>query len=140
LLVQLPIIAIASCAGVWLFYVQHQYENVYWERHEQWDYEQAALQGSSFYKLPRILQWFTGNIGFHHIHHLSPRMPNHELERCHTENAMCQVEPLTVRASLKSLHIRVWDEDGHKMVGYHPQHEEDEEPEVGTSGLEAAEA
>jgi acyl-lipid omega-6 desaturase (Delta-12 desaturase) len=141
LMVQLPIITIASCAGVWLFYVQHQYENVYWERHNKWDYKSAALEGSSFYKLPRILQWFTGNIGFHHIHHLSPRIPNYELERCHTENPMFQVEPLTLRASLKSLHIRVWDENRHKMVGYHPAPgTETESDGGGTLGIEGAEA
>jgi acyl-lipid omega-6 desaturase (Delta-12 desaturase) len=119
ILVQLPIVAIASTIGVWLFYVQHQYENVYWERHEDWDYATAALHGSSYYKLPRILQWFTGNIGFHHIHHLSPRIPNYRLEDCHNENPIFQIEPLTLRTSLKSLHIRLWDEDHHKMIGYH---------------------
>ncbi|HEX2908585.1 MAG TPA: fatty acid desaturase [Phototrophicaceae bacterium] len=120
-LVQLPIIAFASSLGVWLFYVQHQYENVYWERHENWDYATAALYGSSFYKLPKVLQWFTGNIGFHHIHHLSPRIPNYQLEACHNENPIFhEIEPLTLRTSLKSLWVRVWDEDRHKMIGYHP--------------------
>jgi omega-6 fatty acid desaturase (delta-12 desaturase) len=117
-LVQIPIITVASTIGVWLFYVQHQYENVYWERHENWDYATAALHGSSYYELPKIVHWFTGNIGFHHIHHLSPRIPNYKLEECHKENEIFQVEPLTVKASLKSLHIRLWDEDRHKMVGY----------------------
>ena len=125
LLVQLPIIAIASSIGVWLFYVQHQYENVYWERHEDWDFATAALYGSSFYKLPKLMQWFTGNIGFHHIHHLSPRIPNYRLEACHYENPVFQeIEPLTLRTSLKSLHVRVWDEDRHKMIGYHRTEEE----------------
>lgn len=124
LLVQLPIIALASSLGVWLFYVQHQYEDVYWERHEQWDFATAALYGSSFYKLPKILQWFSGNIGFHHIHHLSPRIPNYALERCHNENELFQqVEPLTLRTSLKSLRVRLWDEDRHKLIGYHPPEE-----------------
>ncbi len=118
--VQLPIIAVASSIGVWLFYVQHQYENVYWERHDSWDYATAALYGSSFYKLPRILQWFTGNIGFHHIHHLSPRIPNYQLEDCHNSSPIFQeIEPLTLRSSLKSLRVRLWDEDRHKMIGYH---------------------
>ncbi|MCG8604943.1 fatty acid desaturase, partial [bacterium] len=88
LMVQFPITMVASSAGVWLFYVQHQYEDVYWERHDSWDYEAVALQGSSFYKLPKVLQWFTGNIGFHHVHHLLPRIPNYSLERCHYENAV----------------------------------------------------
>ena len=119
-LVQLPIIAMASSIGVWFFYVQHQYENAYWERHEEWDYATAALYGSSFYKLPRILQWFTGNIGFHHVHHLSPRIPNYQLESCHYENPIfADIEPLTLRTSLKSLRVRLWDEDRHKMIGYH---------------------
>jgi omega-6 fatty acid desaturase (delta-12 desaturase) len=118
-LVHLPIVMIASAAGVWLFYVQHQYEGVYWERHEHWDYVTLALQGSSFYKLPRILQWFTGNIGFHHIHHLSPRIPNYFLERCHEENPMFQeVKPITLCASFKSLTFRLWDEEGRKLVGF----------------------
>jgi len=117
--VHLPIVMIASAAGVWLFYVQHQYEGVYWERHEHWDYVSLALQGSSFYKLPKILQWFTGNIGFHHIHHLSPRIPNYYLERCHEENPLFQeVKPVTLFASLKSLTFRLWDEEGRKLVGF----------------------
>jgi acyl-lipid omega-6 desaturase (Delta-12 desaturase) len=136
-LIQVPIIVIASSAGVWLFYMQHQYENVYWERHEEWDFASAALYGSSFFKMPRILQWFSGNIGFHHIHHLSPRIPNYELERCHAENPMFQVEPMTFRKSLKSMRIRVWDEDRGKMVGYHPQ-AEDQAQFIATT--EAAEA
>jgi len=118
-LVQLPIVMIASAAGVWLFYVQHQYEGVYWEHHENWDYVSVALQGSSFYKLPKILQWFTGNIGFHHIHHLSPRIPNYYLERCHEENSMFrEVRAITLLDSLKSLAFRLWDEERHKLVGF----------------------
>lgn len=126
ILVQLPITAFASSFGVWLFYVQHQYEDVYWERHDNWDFEKAALEGSSFYKLPRIMQWFSGNIGFHHIHHLSPRIPNYNLEACHNENEIFQIEPLTLRTSLKSLNVRLWDENRHKMVGYHT-HDHDHE-------------
>ena len=83
LLIQLTVLLVAGSAGFWLFYVQHQFEGVYWERGDDWDYTTAALQGSSFYKLPRVLQWFSGNIGFHHLHHLSPRIPNYHLERCH---------------------------------------------------------
>lgn len=123
-MVQLPIIAIASSLGVWFFYVQHQYENAYWERHEQWDYATAALYGSSYYQLPKVLQWFSGNIGFHHIHHLSPRIPNYKLEECHNSSPIfTEIEPLTLRSSLKSIHIRLWDEDRHKMIGYHKEHE-----------------
>lgn len=137
ILVQLPIIAVASSLGVWLFYVQHQYENVYWERHENWDFATAALYGSSYYKLPKIMQWFTGNIGFHHIHHLSPRIPNYQLEACHNENEIFHdIEPLTLRTSLKSLRVRLWDEDRHHMIGYHrEEHGTDAEMEPETETL-----
>lgn len=118
-LVQLPIIMVGMAAGVWLFYLQHQFEPGYWEPHENWDYMSAALQGSSFYKLPKVLQWFTGNIGFHHIHHLSPKIPNYHLERCHKENTIFQeTEPVTLLKSLKSLKLRLWDDEGKNMVGY----------------------
>ncbi len=119
LLLQLAAVMVASSAGVWLFYVQHQFEGVYWERGEDWDYEKAALQGSAYYKLPRILQWFSGNIGFHHIHHLSPRIPNYHLERCHRSEPLFQtVKPVTLLSSLKSFKFRLWDERLRKMVGY----------------------
>ncbi|UCH10030.1 MAG: fatty acid desaturase [Fidelibacterota bacterium] len=118
-LIQLPIILFGGAAGVWLFYVQHQFEGVYWERAENWDYASVGLKGSSFYKLPKVLQWFTGNIGFHHIHHLSPKIPNYRLEQCHRENALFQsVKPLTLTGSLKSLRLRLWDEEHQKLVGF----------------------
>ena len=119
LLIQLPVVMIAASAGVWLFYVQHQFEGVYWERHEKWDYVTEALKGSSFLKLPRVLQWFTGNIGFHHIHHLSPRIPNYFLERCYKENPLFQaIKPITLLTSLKSLTFRLWDEQHNRLVGF----------------------
>jgi omega-6 fatty acid desaturase (delta-12 desaturase) len=119
ILVQVPIMVVAGAAGVWMFYVQHQFEGVYWERHDKWDYKAAALKGSSFYRLPKILQWFTGNIGFHHIHHLSPRIPNYYLERCQQKNPIFQeITPITLLSSLKSLRLRLWDEDGHRLVGF----------------------
>ena len=119
LIIQLTAMAVAGSAGFWLFYVQHQFEGVYWEREEQWDYTAAALKGSSFYKLPKILQWFTGNIGYHHIHHLSARIPNYNLERCHKAHLMFQgVKPITLFASLKSLRFRLLDEPRKKLVGY----------------------
>jgi omega-6 fatty acid desaturase (delta-12 desaturase) len=119
LLVQLTAMTVAGAAGVWLFYVQHQFEDVYWERGENWNYTAAALQGSSFYKLPRVLQWFSGNIGFHHIHHLSPRIPNYNLQKCHESDPLFQqVKPITLASSLKSLKFRLWDEEGRKLVGY----------------------
>jgi len=116
-LIQLPILMIGSGLGVWLFYVQHNFEGTYWERHPQWNFALAGLQGSSYYKLPRLLQWFTGNIGFHHIHHLSPKIPNYRLEECHNASQLFQVPPLTIRRSLKSLWYRFWDEKERRMVG-----------------------
>jgi acyl-lipid omega-6 desaturase (Delta-12 desaturase) len=119
ILIQLPIVWIGGAAGVWMFYVQHQFEGMVWEHHDKWDYVTAALVGSSFYKLPQPLQWFTGNIGFHHIHHLSPRIPNYYLEPCHKSDPMFQaVKPLTLRSSLKSLSLRLWDEQQHRLVGF----------------------
>ncbi len=119
LLLQLIVLVVAGAAGVWLFYVQHQFEGVYWERKEQWDYSLAALQGSSFYKLPKVLQWFSGNIGFHHIHHLSPRIPNYNLEKCHRSEPLFQaVKPVTLLSSFKSFTFRLWDEQRRKLVGY----------------------
>src|SRR5437762_9454325 len=119
LLIQLIAMAVAGSVGVWLFYVQHQFEGVYWGRGEEWDYAAAALQGSSFYKLPKVLQWFSGNIGFHHIHHLSPRIPNYHLERCHKAEPLFQsVKTVTLFSSFKSLTFRLWDEQRRKLVGY----------------------
>lgn len=119
LLLQIGIVVVAGSAGIWLFYVQHQFEGVYWERHEDWDYCAAALQGSSFYKLPKVLQWFSGNIGFHHIHHLSPRIPNYHLELCHRAEPLFQtVKPVTFFSSFRSLTFRLWDEQRRKLVGF----------------------
>jgi acyl-lipid omega-6 desaturase (Delta-12 desaturase) len=119
LLIQLIVMAVAGAGGVWLFYMQHQFEAAYWERGADWDYATAALQGSSFYRLPKILQWFSGNIGFHHIHHLSPRVPNYNLQRCHeAEPLFRQVQPMTLFSSLKSLTLRLWDEKARRLVGY----------------------
>ena len=109
----------AGGLGVWMFYVQHQFEDVYWERGGDWDYFSAAIEGSSFYKLPKVLQWFSGNIGFHHIHHLSARIPNYHLERCHRSHPLFQsVKPITLPASLKCAAYRLWDEENKKLVGY----------------------
>jgi acyl-lipid omega-6 desaturase (Delta-12 desaturase) len=119
LLMQAVVIAIAGAAGIWLFYVQHQFEDAYWEREADWDYAAAALRGSSFYKLPGILQWFSGNIGFHHVHHLSPRIPNYNLQKCHeAESLFRQVKTMTLASSLRSLSLRLWDEQSRKLVSY----------------------
>ncbi len=119
LAVQLPILAFGGAAGIWLFYVQHQFEDVYWERRGKRDFVAVAMHGSSFYELPRILQWFSGNIGFHHIHHLSPSIPNYRLPACHREQKIFQnVDPLTLRSSLRSLRLRLYDEESRRMVGF----------------------
>ena len=110
---------VASSFGVWLFYVQHQYEGVYWERHHHWEYTSAALLGSSFYKLPVVLQWFTGNIGYHHVHHLSSKIPNYHLKRCHESNELFQKSKvLTLWNSLSCAKFRLYDESSRELVGY----------------------
>jgi acyl-lipid omega-6 desaturase (Delta-12 desaturase) len=118
LMVQLPVLFLALAVGVWLFYVQHNFDPTYWERKDEWQFAKAGLDGSSFYKLPVVLQWFTGNIGFHHIHHLSPKIPNYKLPECHKENAIFHVKPMTLLFSLKSLRLRLWDEEKKIMVGW----------------------
>ncbi|MBN8739185.1 MAG: fatty acid desaturase [Xanthomonadaceae bacterium] len=119
LFAQLIVTMTAGAGGVWMFYVQHQFEDAYWERGDDWDYTAAALQGSSFYKLPAVLQWFSGNIGFHHIHHLSPRIPNYNLQRCHDADPIFrQIMPITFGSSLKTLALRLWDEEAKKLTGY----------------------
>ena len=121
LMIQLPVILLAGIGGVWLFYVQHQFEEGYWRRTGAWNYYEAAVQGSSFYRLPKVLQWFSGNIGFHHIHHLSPRIPNYTLPQCHAETASAlRFKTLGLRESLDCLRMRVWDEDGDRMIGLGP--------------------
>jgi acyl-lipid omega-6 desaturase (Delta-12 desaturase) len=120
LVIQLPITFISSSTGAWLFFVQHQFEDTYWSNDENWDFSYAALRGSSYYKLPKILQWFTGNIGFHHIHHLSPKIPNYMLEKCHQENPEFQktANILTIRTSIKSILLSLWDEKQKKLVSF----------------------
>jgi omega-6 fatty acid desaturase (delta-12 desaturase) len=119
LMIQIPIILLGLSMGIWLFYVQHQFEGVYWERTENWDYVTASLEGSSYYKLPRVIQWFTGNIGFHHIHHLNERIPNYNLQRCHHAIEELKAIPtITFWGSLKAVNYRLWDEDNRKLVGF----------------------
>lgn len=119
LLIQLPVMYFAATAGVFLFYVQHQFPDVHWYRNEDWDYSTVAINGASYLKLPKLLQWFSGNIGFHHIHHLSSKIPNYKLEKCHKENeAFHQVIPVTFISSMKSLSLRLWDEERRQLVSY----------------------
>jgi omega-6 fatty acid desaturase (delta-12 desaturase) len=119
LLIQMPVIIMAASVGMWLFYVQHQYEDAYWERQQHWDLTSSGLEGSSYYKLPKVLQWLVGNIGLHHIHHVRANIPNYNLQRCHDEVQLLQtVKPLTLRASLKSLWLNLWDEQKQKLVSF----------------------
>jgi len=117
--IQLTMTAVSGSAGVWLFYVQHQFEDTYWRSGEDWDYTESAMKGSSFYRLPALLNWFSGNIGYHHIYHLSSRIPNYNLRACHeSEPFFQQVPELTLKTSLRSINLRLWDEDTGKLVGY----------------------
>lgn len=119
LLVQGPIFFVSGLLGIWLFYVQHQFEDSYFENEAEWSYVQAAVEGSSYYKLPRLLQWITGNIGFHHVHHLNPKVPNYNLEKAHLATPPLQkAATITIGTSLQSLRFRLWDEEGKTFVGY----------------------
>lgn len=119
LFIQLPVMYFASMTGTYLFYLQHQYEDVVWTRDEDWNYKDMALNGSSFFKLPWLLRWFTGSIGYHHIHHLGPTIPNYNLARCHEENPIFQeIKPITFFTSFKSLSIRLWDEKLNRVISF----------------------
>lgn len=119
LMIQGPIFFMSGVGGIWLFYVQHQFEESYFEEEENWNYVKAAMHGSSFYKLPRVLHWITGNIGFHHIHHLSSRVPNYFLESAHNTSPVLQdVQTITLLTSLQSLRFRIWNEDTKKFIGF----------------------
>jgi acyl-lipid omega-6 desaturase (Delta-12 desaturase) len=119
LMIQIPIMILGGAGGVWLFYVQHQFDPTYWARTGEWESQEAAMQGSSWYKLPRVLQWISGNIGFHHIHHLRPRIPNYNLERCLRENPELQLnDPLYLGRSLKSVRLNVWDEKRRLLLSF----------------------
>jgi omega-6 fatty acid desaturase (delta-12 desaturase) len=110
LLVQMPVVVLAGTLGVWMFYVQHQFEDAYWESSENWSYSDAALQGSSYLRLPKVMQFFTGNIGLHHVHHLSAKIPNYNLQRAHDEIEIFQEVPvLTIRDGLRSIRLKLID-------------------------------
>jgi len=119
LVIYLPAYYLATMAGVWLFYVQHQFEDAYWESHENWDYATAAVQGSSHLRLPRVLQWFTGSIGLHHVHHLGPRIPNYRLQKAHDENAMFHAAPvMTIKTGVRALMLTLYDEQERQMIRF----------------------
>ena len=113
----MPTQLLAGAIGIWLFYIQHQFEDVYWARRPAWEPVKAALEGSSYYKLPRVLQWLTGSIGLHHIHHVQPRIPFYNLQSCQDAVPAFQTVPaLTIRRSLHSLRLRLVDADRRRMV------------------------
>jgi omega-6 fatty acid desaturase (delta-12 desaturase) len=119
LLIQIPVLFIATGHGVWLFYVQHQFRHVLWSGSDKWDYKTVALKGSSLFKLPIVLNWFTGNIGYHHIHHLSPLIPNYNLRKCHNENSMfSDIKPITFFSAFESLFLRLWDEKRQILIRF----------------------
>jgi omega-6 fatty acid desaturase (delta-12 desaturase) len=116
---QVPTLILAGAAGIWLFYVQHQFEDAYWETNDEWSYDDAALRGSSYLKLPRILQFFTGNIGFHHVHHLSAQIPNYRLQSAHDESARLRATPaLSLREALRATRLKLWDEEQRRLVTF----------------------
>ncbi|WP_434168634.1 fatty acid desaturase [Peribacillus frigoritolerans] len=119
LLVQGSIFMISGSVGIWLFYVQHTFEDSYFEENEEWEYVLAAVEGSSFYKLPKLMQFLTGNIGYHHVHHLSPRVPNYKLEMAHNNTQPLENVPtITLATSLRSLRFRLWDEESKNFIGF----------------------
>ncbi len=119
LLIQAPTVMLAGAAGIWLFYVQHQFEDAYWEDTGNWSYADAALRGSSYLKLPKVLQFFSGNIGLHHVHHLNARIPNYNLQRAHDENAIFdQVPTLSLMDGMRAVRLKLWDEDRGRLVTF----------------------
>jgi omega-6 fatty acid desaturase (delta-12 desaturase) len=119
LLVETPTIMLAGAAGIWLFYVQHQFEDAYWENGENWSYADAALRGSSYLKLPKILQFFSGNIGLHHVHHLSARIPNYNLQRAHDENPIFHDVPvISLVDGIRAVKLKLYDEQQGRMVTF----------------------
>src|ERR1044071_711230 len=111
---------VASLLGVWLYSVQHRFEHALWAQDANWSFTEAALRGSSCLRLPRILEWFTGNIGFHHIHHLNPRIPNYRLEDCHGMISGMEAAPiLTLRTAITTVRYALWDENLRGMVSFH---------------------
>lgn len=114
-----PIVVLAASVGSWLFFIQHQYEDAYWEPHDRWDFIRAACEGSSYYRLPRILQWFTGNIGFHHIHHLESRIPNYNLPTCFASiPELRRCVTIGMWDSLQCTRLKLWDEQLQRMVTF----------------------
>jgi omega-6 fatty acid desaturase (delta-12 desaturase) len=117
-LVLVPPLLITGAAGIWLFYVQHQFEDAYWQRNDEWSFDDAALQGSSYLRLPRVLQFFTGNIGLHHVHHLSARIPNYNLQAAHDAGGLGPVPTLSLLDGLRAVRLKLWDPDQRRLVTF----------------------
>ena len=120
LIIQLPVIWLGGMIGIWLFFLQHQFEGVYWEDSQNWDYITSALAGASYYELPKWLQWFSGNIGFHHIHHLSPKVPNYYLEACYKNSDIFQkqVKKISFWKGFKSIGLDLIDTENKRLVRF----------------------
>jgi omega-6 fatty acid desaturase (delta-12 desaturase) len=116
--IYLPVVFLAAAFGTWMFHIQHNFQSTYWEWDSEWDYLSSAMKGASYYKLPRVLQWFTGNIGYHHIHHLSSKVPNYELQRAYRENPVFHVRPLSFWAAFREGGLALWDEQGKQLVSF----------------------
>jgi omega-6 fatty acid desaturase (delta-12 desaturase) len=117
LLVEAPIVLLTGGVGIWLFYVQHQFPDSYWDRSDRWSFSDAALRGSSYLRLPRVLQFFTGNIGFHHVHHLNPKIPNYNLQRAHDEQPIFRSVPtVSLWQGLRAVRLKLWDEETARLV------------------------
>ena len=117
LFVELPLVVLAGSVGIWLFYVQHQFDDTYWERTDEWSFNDAAVRGSSHLALPKVLQFFSGNIGFHHVHHLNPKIPNYNLQRAHEDLPMFQSVPsVSFTDALRAVQLKLWDEDSQRMT------------------------
>jgi omega-6 fatty acid desaturase (delta-12 desaturase) len=118
LIVLAPPLLLTGAVGIWLFYVQHQFEDAYWQQHDEWSFDEAALQGSSYLRLPRILQFFTGNIGLHHVHHLSARIPNYNLQAAHDACSLGSVPTLSLMDGLRAVRLKLWDPDQGRLVTF----------------------
>ena len=116
--IYLPILIVTAWIGGWMFFVQHQFEDTYWEQNENWTLQESALMGSSYYELPKFFQWFSGNIGLHHIHHLSSKIPNYKLQACmDAQPALKNISKLTFKESLQCVHLKLWDEETNQLIG-----------------------
>ncbi|WP_424767936.1 fatty acid desaturase [Paenibacillus sp. sgz302251] len=135
-IVQGPIFFVSGLLGIWLFYVQHQFEDSYFESEDEWSYVKAAVDGSSYYKLPKVLQWITGNIGYHHVHHLSPKVPNYYLEEAHNSTPpLHKATTITIKESLASLNFHLWDETDKKFISFRAMKRNLRRPEAASEKL-----